>query len=116
TARGATGRSGRIPSCTGYYAPAGRTRPFLTSLEWRNRPGTFKMKDVCPRGWNRVPRLSRRKLLKSAVQGAAGLSLGIMGLGGAHRAGAQQGDRSGPRLASGFHVLSAGDTNVLAVS
>lgn len=63
-----------------------------------------------------MPRLSRRKLLRSAVQGAAGLSLGIMGLGGAHRAGAQQGDRSGPGLASGFHVLSAGDTNVLAVS
>lgn len=66
-----------------------------------------------------MARLSRRRLLETALQGAAGVSLGMVGLSGA-TARAQNGraasaGNSAGSLAPGFHVLQAGPTNVLAV-
>lgn len=58
--------------------------------------------------------LSRRDLLKTAAQGAAGISLGLLG---ARSLLAQPGGaRPAIDLGGGFHVLGAGSTNVLAVT
>ena len=60
----------------------------------------------------RLPRLSRRTLLAAGAQGVVGASLGVgLGLRGAW------GQPKAPAaLADGFHMLSLGATNVLAVS
>lgn len=57
--------------------------------------------------------LSRRTLLQTALHGAAGLSLGALGL-GLRPARAQP--KTPVDLGRGFHVLPAGQTNVLAVA
>jgi cyclase len=62
-----------------------------------------------------VPLLSRRSLLKTAVRGAAGASLGIMGA-RALVAHAQSRDGSSLYLGDGVQVLTVGQTNVLAVA
>ena len=59
--------------------------------------------------------LSRRTLLESAVRGAAGLSLGLWGV-RSPSAFAQSAGGGAIDLGGGFRVLTAGDTNVLAVT
>jgi len=63
-----------------------------------------------------VPVLSRRALLGAAVRGAVGLSLGAWATRSITPAYAQSGDGKTVDLGGGFHVLSAGETNVLAVA
>jgi len=63
----------------------------------------------------RTPLLSRRTLLDAAIHGGVGLSLGLAGL----RSGtvlAQPAVGSSQDLGGGFHVLTTGETNVLAVA
>jgi cyclase len=62
-----------------------------------------------------VPLVSRRKLLQTAVRGTAGASLGLLGLRslGAH---AQPIGRRAVELGAGVHILTVGETNVLAVA
>jgi cyclase len=61
-----------------------------------------------------VPSLSRRRLLDMAARGAAGASLGLLGLRSLVALG--QEPRKSVDLGNGFHVLTAGPTNVLAVA
>ncbi len=62
--------------------------------------------------------LSRRRLLKAAAEGAAGASLGLLGARSLlAQAQAPSGGAAGVRdLGNGFYVLTAGQTNALAVT
>jgi cyclase len=60
----------------------------------------------------RVPLLSRRSVLETAMKGLAAASLG----GACWPVWAQAGQRSARDLGAGMHVLSLGETNVLAVT
>jgi glyoxylase-like metal-dependent hydrolase (beta-lactamase superfamily II) len=62
-----------------------------------------------------VSMLSRRRVLATAMRGAAGLSLGAWGM-GPLTSYAQSGGGKNVDLGKGFQVLQAGATNVLAVT
>lgn len=60
-----------------------------------------------------MPYLSRRRFLRAAASGAAGLSLGAGGFRG--RMAVAQSRNGGAALPGGFHLLTAGGCNALAV-